>query len=496
MSQTDIPSLRFAELLASLSLAIDLGLGQPMENLLRTCLLAIGLGKKLRVSEQDLVDIYYLALIRQLGCTTYADEAVTGFEGDIAVNSWALTTNQEHPTEFVHAPLQHVAQKMMSQCLDGQSGLGSRIQKALWQIHERWDGEGSPNKLKGEAILLPLRVVRIAQDAEICNRLDGTETTRALLRQRAGVIYDPQIVECFCQYADHLFEEARGSSLWEAVLAAEPGESRYISQTSLDDVLRAVADFVDLKLRSPTGHSRKVAELAADAAKRCDLPETDVIAIRQAGFLHDLGRIGISNTIWHKPGPLSEVEWELVRLHPYYTERVLARLKGLGQVRIIAAQLHERLDGSGYYRGLPASKLPMSVRILAAADVYHALTERREHRPAKLPKVAAEELRRQVREGLLDDTAVHAVLMAAGHRLRSRRHERVAGLSDREIEVLRLVAHGHSNRQMARLLCVSKSTIHHHIQHIYTKLGVSTRTAVTVFAMQHSLLDDREDAQK
>ena len=185
-----------------------------------------------------------------------------------------------------------------------------------------------------------------------------------------------------------------------------------------------------------------------------------------------------------------------MRLHPYYTERILARLKGIGQVGIIAAQHHERLDGSGYHRGLPATMLPMTARILAAADVYHALTEPRPHRAAQTTESAAAELRRQVRAGLLDDEAAHAVLIAAGHRLRSTHRAWVAGLSDREIEVLRLVARGHSNRQMASLLSISAPTIHHQIQHIYAKIGVSTRAAVTLFAMQHQPLNDMDEAQK
>src|SRR5579859_7820111 len=232
MSQTDTPGLRLAELLASLSLAIDLALGQPMESLLRICLLAVGLGKKLCVSEQDLLDIYYLALIQYLS----------------------------HDEKVIQSLIEWI-------------GWGSRVPQALGQIYERWDGKGSPNKLKGEAILLPLRVVRIAQDAQMYHRLEETEIICAVLQKLAGDIYDPQIVECFCEHANHLFEETRASSPWDAVLAAEPGNSRCIPQASLDDVLRAVADFIDVKLQSPTGHSREVAELAGGAAKYCGLSE-------------------------------------------------------------------------------------------------------------------------------------------------------------------------------------------------------------------------------
>ncbi|HET8851115.1 MAG TPA: HD domain-containing phosphohydrolase [Ktedonobacteraceae bacterium] len=524
-SQTTGPGLRLAELIASLSLAIDLGLGQPMEHFLRTCLLAVRLGELLDLSEQELSEVYYLGLIRHLGCTAQASEVAAVCGDEIALNSWLLAVDQGRPTEMLAAFFQNlgkgesalrrtrllvnalatvpwmiggltVARCEVARHLAERLGLASGVRDALGQMYERWDGKGLPNKLKGEAILLPVRVVQLAQDAELFSRLGGTEAAVTMARKRAGGLYDPHLVERFCQQTSQLLEKPNPSSLWEAVLAAEPGPHPYLAEADLDRALRAVADFVDLKSPYTVGHSSGVAELAAEAAQRYGLPEADVETLRRAGWLHDLGRIGVSNTIWDKPGPLSEAEWEHVRLHPYYTERVLVHLKGLGQVGVIAAQNHERLDGSGYHRGIPATMLPMKARILAVADIYHALTEPRPYRIAQSANAAASELRSQVRGGLLDDEAVRAVLMVAGHRLRSTRHEWVAGLTDREIEVLRLVARGHSNRQMATLLSISASTIHHHIQHIYAKIGVSTRAAATLFAMQHHLLNEIDEAKK
>ena len=524
-NQSGTVGLRLAELLAALSLAIDLGLGQPMEKFLRTCLLAVRLGKLLGTSEEDLAAIYYLGLIQHLGCTAYADDAAAVFGDDLAANTWLLTTDLGNPSEVLRAMLQHVgkgevalhrARRIMhalmimpkkteevftgrcevAQSLAERIGLGHRVQEGLGQVYERWDGKGLPRKLKGEAILLPVRVVQIAQDVESFFRLEGKDRTIAVLRKRASGMYDPQIVECCCLNADVFFQESSETSLWESVLAAEPGSASRIPGEHLDEVLRAVADFVDLKSSYTVGHSSGVTELATEAARRCGMPETDAIAIRRAGFLHDLGRIGVPNTIWDKPGPLSDSEWERVRLHPYYTERMLSRMKVPGSVCTFAAQHHERLDGSGYHRGIPASMLPMPGRILAAADIYHAMREPRPHRPAHSRDEAFAELRRQVRAGLLDDEAVRAVLAVAGHRVRSTRHTWVAGLSDREIEVLRLVARGHSNRQMAERLSVSERTVHHHIEHIYNKIGVSTRASATLFTMQHNLLGDMDEAEK
>jgi len=198
--------------------------------------------------------------------------------------------------------------------------------------------------------------------------------------------------------------------------------------------------------------------------------------------------VGISAGIWGKPGPLSTREWERVRMHPYYTERVLARPGVLARLGALASLHHERLDGSGYYRGFSANMLSPAARILAVADVYHAMTELRPHRPALTSEQAADQLRLEARAGRLDGEAVSHVLAAAGHKVRTTRHELVAGLSQREIEVLRLLARGHSKKQIAELLFISEKTVSHHTQHIYTKIGVSTRAGAAIFAMEHDLL--------
>jgi response regulator RpfG family c-di-GMP phosphodiesterase len=230
-----------------------------------------------------------------------------------------------------------------------------------------------------------------------------------------------------------------------------------------------------------------VAELAGAAADRYQLPEAEVTTIRRAALVHDLGRLGIPNTIWDKPAPLSHAEMERVRLHPYYMERMLASSRALAPLGELAAQHHERLDGSGYRRGLRGSALSPGARILAAADVYHALVEPRPHRPALAPDRAVKELRQEVKSRRLDGAAVDAVLASAGHRIR-RRREWPAGLTAREVEVLRLVALGLTNREMAERLVVSKKTVASHIEHIYGKIGVSTRAAAALFASEHGLL--------
>jgi HD-GYP domain-containing protein (c-di-GMP phosphodiesterase class II) len=179
-----------------------------------------------------------------------------------------------------------------------------------------------------------------------------------------------------------------------------------------------------------------------------------------------------------------------VRLHTYYTERILARAPSLARLGALAASHHERLDGSGYHRGLPAASQSAAGRILAAADVYTALTETRPYRPAHPPEEAASLLQAEARAGRLDGEAVSAVLAAAGHRLAGAgRHKMVAGLSEREVEVLRLLARGSTLKQIAARLVISPKTADSHAQHIYAKIGVTTRAGATLFAMEHGLLE-------
>jgi ATP/maltotriose-dependent transcriptional regulator MalT len=205
--------------------------------------------------------------------------------------------------------------------------------------------------------------------------------------------------------------------------------------------------------------------------------------------LHDIGRVGVSAGIWGKEAALSDREWEQVRLHAYYADRILARPEPLHQLGALASQHHERMDGSGYHRATSGQSLSPAARILGAADAYQAMIEPRPHRLARTGDEAAEELRREVRSGRLDGEAVHAVLAEAGHHVPSRaRRTRPAGLSEREVEVLRLMARGLSNRVMAEQLYLSQDTVKHHIRHIYDKIGVATRAGATLFAMENILL--------
>lgn len=524
--QSATTGVRLAEVVAMLSLATDLGTGFSSEHGLRSCLLALELARALRLDDRTSAEVYYLALLRYAGCTADTQFTVALFGDEIAIGGHFATIDPNNMRDIMGVLVRHVgeglppfsrfrslagafatgmrtkpehaAQHSRAHCEAAQItadrlGFGADLHAALGQVFEQWDGKGRPNGLRGEAIAPSVRVVQLAENILDFYQLGGQDAAVAMARQRTGTMHDPAICDCFCNSAPAILACLEAESCWEVVLAAEPGPQQALGDERLDAAARAIADFADLKSFYTVGHSAGVAELATAAARASHLSEPEIATLRRAALVHDLGRVGVSLRVWDKPGALTSAEWEQVRLHPYYTERVTARSAALAPIGALAALHHERLDGSGYHKGLPAALLPPGARILAAADAYHAMTEPRPHRPPLTAEAAAQELRQGARAGAFDVEAANAVLAAAGHRVRSTRRSHPAGLSDREVAVLRLVARGLSNKQMAARLSIADKTVSHHVQHIYDKIGVSTRAAATLFAMQHDLLEDAGD---
>ncbi|MGH3648758.1 MAG: HD domain-containing phosphohydrolase, partial [Micromonosporaceae bacterium] len=351
---------------------------------------------------------------------------------------------------------------------------------------------GLPSGLAGEAIGRPARLAELATQAVIFYRLGGTDAALTTLRQRAGGWLDPELVAAF---TPGLLRELDHVDVWDAVLDAEPKPYREIDSGGLDRVAETFADFVDLKSPYFFGHSTGVAELAEAAGHRLGFAPDDCRALRHAGLFHDLGRVAVPTGVWEKPRPLGRGDWEKVRLHPYHSERILSHSTALAPLAKLAGAHHERRDGSGYPSG--AKQLSPSAYVLAAADAYQAMTQPRPHRPARSADLAATTLLSLVRDGAVDPDAADAVLAAAGHRPSrrtgaGRTGARPAGLSEREIEVLRLVACGRSNPEVAATLRISPRTAEHHVQHIYTKIGVSTRAAAAVYALRHGLVGSQQ----
>ncbi|MDX6629082.1 MAG: hypothetical protein QOH00_1328 [Gaiellales bacterium] len=379
----------------------------------------------------------------------------------------------------------------IARSLGDQLGLPCDVAEALGGAYEQWDGRGWPKGLAGEAVPLAARLAQLGEYVEVAHRVGGVEAAKSLARKRSGKQFDPALAALVCAEGDMLLSGLDSVGTWDAVIEAEPALAVVLSGEQFDAALLAIANFVDLKSPYTLGHAHAVADLAAEAGAQLGLPDEALRTLRRAGLVHDLGRLGISNSIWDKRGPLGAGELERVRMHPYLTERMLHQSEALAPLGAIAVQHRERLDGSGYPRGLVGAAISQPARILGAADAYQAMREPRPYRPPRSADEAAAELRADVRAGRLDAESVDVVLGAAGHRV-LRRREGPAGLTPREVEVLQLLARGLPNKAIAERLVITPKTVANHVEHIYLKIGASNRARASLFAMQHGLLPEEE----
>ncbi len=373
----------------------------------------------------------------------------------------------------------------VAQTLSDQLGLPVSIQQLFRDLTERWDGGGALRRADHDEIPLPVRITHVAIDAGLHRMLGGAAHALEMMSARAGHAFDPEVVACLVDEPGILAVDVDGSA-WELTLASEPEPLRWLEGEAIDRALVAMAGFSDLLSPDFSGHSTGVAALSVAAAVACGLDPGEVRALRRAALVHDLGRLAVGAAIWNKPGHLTVDEWEQVRLHPYHTERILCRSLFLARLVPAAGAHHERLDGSGYHRGTSGADLAVSARLLAAADAFHAMTEPRPFRPAFSGAEAADRLAHDAAQGRLDPDAVGAVIEAAGQP--APRLARPAGLTDREVEVLRLLAQGRQTKQIGHTLGISAKTADRHIQNIYGKIGVSTRPAAALFAVECGLL--------
>jgi len=515
------PTLRLGEFVATLALAQDNAFGQPLESQLRSCLLATWMGEAAGLPREIRETVYWVALLRYIGCTGHAHEVATVFGDEIAIRAQTLVHDAANPAEVMRdvidfatswrppaereqivQMIQQTAREwavhnfasgcevadMLVQRLD----FGPGVRDALRFTFERWNGNGYPAHAKGEAIPLPMRVVHLSHDMEAIGRIFSPERALAAARDRRDRTYDPAIADLFLEHGATWLERLAQTEPWDAVLALEPKPHRTLSGDALDDALAVAADFIDLKSPYMSGHSRRCAQLAGDAARVLGFSQDDVTALRRAALVHDFGTTGVPNSIWDKPGALTRAEFDRVELHPMLTEQMLRRSPALAALNPVACAHHEKSDGSGYHKRVRADAVEAGARVLTAVEIYVGLTTERADRPASSAEDAAAELRRLASRGMTDPRATRAVLVAAGHgepRARSVTRPRLAGgLTRREDDVLRLAARGLTTQQIAERLAISTKTADHHIQHIYRKIGVSTRAAAALWATQHAVV--------
>jgi HD-GYP domain-containing protein (c-di-GMP phosphodiesterase class II) len=337
-----------------------------------------------------------------------------------------------------------------------------------------------------------MRIVHVSHDMEAIARHFSADRALEAARERRGETYDPAVADVFLTHGRDWFDRLAGTDPWDAVLALEPEPHRLLAGEGLDDALNVVADFIDLKSPYWGGHSRRCAKLAGDAAGVLGLADPEVAMLRRAALVHDFGTTVVPNSIWDKPGPLTRAEFDRVELHPMLTEQMLRRSPGLGVLNRMAAAHHERCDSSGYHKRVRADSDDLGACVLAATEVYVGLTTERADRGPFSAADAAAELRRLESEGAIEPRACRAVLVAAGHgeppANAGKRPQNPGGLTRREVDVLRLAARGHTTREIADRLFISPKTADHHIQHIYGKIGVSTRAAAALWAMEHTVV--------
>jgi HD-GYP domain-containing protein (c-di-GMP phosphodiesterase class II) len=503
--------VRLAELLCPLAAASDAGAALPPETAQRTALIAVRLGRALGLGLAAQADLLFAGLVRHLGCSATSHEETRLMGDDQELRASLGRTDAASPLDLLRSarrgfargrsPLQRArtvagfmvrapaavprifaARCEVSGMLGRRLGLSEAAVRALDETYERYDGKGLPRRRGSDALSNLTGVLAVAEWVAMFLPLPGGEELGfEILEQRAGSQFDPKVVRALAGGRDEVLAPARRDAPLAALLGEEPPPHRTLGD--LRAVAQVLADFADLKSIFTLGHSRKVASLARRAAESLGLPAAEVEAVEIAGWLHDLGRVSVSNAIWDKPGPLDAGEWEKVHAHPQFTERVLRASVPFAAIARLAAADHERIDGAGYPRGAtPAG----AARILAVADVVQSLSEPRPHRPAHTPERAAAIVVEEAAAGRLDRAAVNAVLEAAGQA--GVRAAGPRGLTDRELDVLRLLVRGQVDKEIAAALGISHRTVHHHNQSIFGKLEVTTRGAAALFAIEQGLV--------
>jgi HD-GYP domain-containing protein (c-di-GMP phosphodiesterase class II) len=447
--QGEFGEVRQSEVIAALSHALDMTEGHPVGQAERTCLIGMRIADELRLDEGSKYALYYALLLKDVGCSSSAARMCELFgTDDIALKTHGKLVDWTKPVQVARYTSRHVAaggriaraQRTLSvlrslvaegsaivetRCDRGAAivrslGFPDATADAVWALDEYWDGRGRPSHMQGEEIPLLARIACVSQTAEVFFATHGTAAALEMVRARRGRWFDPDVADVLLAIDpdDRLWSDLVRDDVARQVLAVEPADRVLVlDDAGIDRICEAFADVIDAKSPFTARHSRGVAAYAGLIGRQLGFSPTTLGELHRAGMLHDIGKLGIPNTILDKPGRLTDEEFARIRLHPSYTESILAGIPAFAGVAAIAAAHHERLDGRGYHRGVPAGTLPLSARVLAVADVFEALTADRPYRSPMGPEEALALARTD--PGHLDESCVEA--LAAGVELASER---------------------------------------------------------------------------
>jgi HD-GYP domain-containing protein (c-di-GMP phosphodiesterase class II) len=521
MINREQPNGNLAVLLCALSYASNLGLNERMEHGLNSAYIGLRIADVLNLPNEELEAIFYGALLKNVGCTACAASFAAFFPDDeLAPRSDFLLVD---PTRFndiiawlsrnvpVDSQLPSRISRLLSflvQCgpvvkeairghcevaelFARRLGFPEYVQLTLRFQRENWDGKGLAYGLKGTEVPLAARILHAAHTVELAYGFGGPAAARSLAREQRGVRFDPEVVDVFLALEERadFWQTLEHESAESVILAMQPRTSAdRMMEDQIEVVCEALADFVDIKSRETWNHSRIVAEVAEGMGSYLGLGRTEQTRLRCEALVHDLGNVAIPLPILEKGNHRSASEWEYYRLHSYYTQRVLERVEPLLELAPAAAAAHEWINGQGYHRQLIGEQIPLNGRILAIADSYAHLNQQQGDQGE--PADALRKMRPLV--GTQFDGSCYNALAASltsAHfvtRIVPGRWQ-LGDLTEREAEVLRLLAQGQSNPQIAKALVISRKTVEHHLEHIYNKIGVTCRTSAVVYAVQHGI---------
>ncbi|MGE0540181.1 MAG: HD domain-containing phosphohydrolase [Dehalococcoidia bacterium] len=517
------PPVSMGQLLCAFAHASDLAFGLQLEDSLRSCYVAVRMADALGLSVEEREATYYAALLKDAGCTSWTTELARTWQTDeiVARRELIIFGNPNDLRAYTGWMRRFVARDrplteklwryigvlatthtlfaeafsttaVVARRIAGRLGMPQDVQDGVYNSFEQWDGRGAPQGLRGEQIPPVARLVLPTFVLVPFHRVSGREAAVELAHMLRGQAFDPAVADAFLRLASDpsFWTDLEASDIQRTVLDLE-GFSTLppVTDATIDDVALAFADFIDLKSRYIAAHSRRVGAVAEQLARAMGCTEASVVQIRRAGLMHDLGLVAVPSYILDRPwSTLSVAERDSYRLHPYHGERVLKRVPALAPLAEMVGTHQERMDGSGAYRGLSGSGIGLGARIIAVADRLDQLTHDRPESPA----CSIVDALRQLEQEPLDPAVLAALRRCLGERTveAAPRSRQPAGLTDREVEILRLAARGHTRREVGRRLAISENTVRHHLEHIYNKTGTSNRVSATLFAMEHGLLAD------